>query len=1072
MKISLLKDGYREIKNSFKRFLSILLMSFLGVGFFAGIRATSYDMKATLNQYYNLAKVYDVEVVSTLGLTYEDKKSLEKLEGVKEVHPGFTRDMLIKFNETSYTAKVMTYNPHINKPILDQSVENGGSMPEDSGILSWCLVDKGFVSRTDKRVGDSIELIETEDEDDRVLRVNRFRIIGVIDSPLYMSAERGNNSLGNGKTDFFIYIPPHSVKNDYYTQLYIRAKDSERYETDSSGYNRIVSTLETRIKDIKKDREESRYLSLKTEGEEKIQEAQDKLDREVKDAQAKIDDAKQEIKDADKKIKAAEEDIKEGKKKLSDGKDKLKKEKKDAYKKYDEGKDKLNTAKKELEEKLELLQTDKADLLEKKEKVETGLLELNQGIEQMRAAGMDETMIAEKTAEQKLTLEAAYDQAETGLQKIKEGETKLNEALKEVEEKIDDLPNKKSEIDRKIKDAEKKLNNHQKDIDEGEEKLKNSKEELKEAKEKLSQKENEFIERTADAEEKLDEARDKLNDLKFPKWHVFNRNDNLGYDGLIRDIKSVARLGGLFPLVLFLIAALISLNSMTRMVEEQRVQLGTLKALGYHKVDIAGKYLRYAAFACIIGGVLGMSLGFRLIPSIIWGMYKIYYSIPNDLIILFDWRNGSIGLIMAGFCVLAATVAALMKELTEVPSQLMRPKAPRLGKRVLLERVGLIWKRLSFSQKVTLRNIFRYKKRFLMTIMGVMGCTSLILSGFGLRDSVSYLVIGQYRDVFNFDMMVRLSDEAGSRARNKVREEIERMDSTELLSGVSMTSIKVTGVKEKTYDAQLIVTNDAEDLRKVIQIKDKKTRKPTEFKKNSVYITDKLAELTGVKEGDRIELMDENDKTGSFVVGGVLENYLAHYVYMNPSMYESTFRDYKMNTLILKNKNGFDEGETAAKILEMEHVDAIIFSSTVIDMMSTMMTSLNYVVAVLIIAAALLAFVVLFSLANLNISERQREISTIKVLGFYDKEVWEYLDRETILLTIIGILFGLPGGKYLNALIVKTCEVDYVRFNIELSVFSYLASAVIALLFSFFVNIITYFVLKKVNMIESLKSVE
>lgn len=359
-----------------------------------------------------------------------------------------------------------------------------------------------------------------------------------------------------------------------------------------------------------------------------------------------------------------------------------------------------------------------------------------------------------------------------------------------------------------------------------------------------------------------------------------------------------------------------------------------------------------------------------------------------------------------------------------------------------------------------------------MTIIGVMGCTSLIVSGFGLRDSVSYLVEGQYGDVFNFDMMVRLSDDASSRLRNKIKREISDMESTEYLASVVMTAMKVSGNKEKTYDSQLIVTDNIEELRNVIRIKDWRTRKDENPEEGKVYITDKLAELTGIKVGDRINLSDENDKAATFLVGGILENYLSHYVYMSKAMYETNFQEYKFNTLILKNKEAVIEGEVSAEILEFDYVDAVIQSSTVIDMMSVMMRSLNYVVAVLIIAAALLAFVVLFNLANLNISERKREIATIKVLGFYDKEVWEYLDRETVILTVIGILFGLPGGHYLNALIVKTCEVDFVRFNIDLSVLSYVFSSVIALAFAFFVNIMTYFSLKKVNMIESLKSVE
>ena len=1072
MKISLLKDGYREIKYSFKRFLSILLMSFLGVGFFAGIRSTSYDMKATLDRFYKSANVYDIKVVSTLGLTNEDVKKLEEIDGVKQVVGSFSKDVLLKLDETSYAAKVMSYEPEINKPMLSRAVEDSGLLPESSDSLAWCLVDKTLIERTDKKIGDYLELIETKGEDDKVLKRNRFQIIAVVDSPLYMSEDRGNSSLGSGKTDFFIYIPKAVIDSDYHTELYIKTKYADKYETDSPAYVKTVKKIEDDITAIKSKREKERYNKLKTEGEEKIQEAQDELNKETLKAKKKISDAENEISGAETKIKKADKDIADSKKKIEDAKADLKKEKAKAYAKLDDAKIKLNDGKTKITDSLEELNTKENELLKKKEELEQGFEQLNSSIEQLKAMGMDENTIEAQTEDKRQELQIAKAEIKKGLEEIEEGRKKLAEELNKIEEEEKKLPEKKAKIDKKIEDGNKKILDYQKEIEDGEKELKDSKSELKAAKKKLAEKEKEFIEKTSDAQEKLDDARDELNDLKYPKWHIFDRKDNTGYDGLIRDIKSVAKLGGLFPLILFLIAALISLNSMTRMVEEQRVELGTLKALGYSTFSIAKKYLRYAALASILGGFLGMSLGFRLIPKIIWGMYEISYSIPNELTLLFDWRNGGLGLIISSVCVLLATFAALLKELIEVPSQLMRPKAPKMGKRVLLERLNFIWKRLNFSQKVTLRNIFRYKKRFLMTIIGVIGCTALIVSGFGLRDSVSYLVSGQYGNIFDFDMMVRVSDNANSRIRKTLKENIKSFDSTEYLASVHMSSMKLTGKNDKAYDVQTIVTDDKEELRNVIHTKDKYSHSELSLEDEKIYITDKLAELTGVKAGDKISLVDENDKEVSFMVAEVLENYLSNYVYMTKSVYEKNFQAYKLNTFIIKNHKRFSETEVSSKILELDNVDAVILSSSIIDRMSVMMQSLNYVVAVLIIAAALLAFIVLFNLANLNISERKREIATIKVLGFYDKEVYDYLDRETIILTVIGIALGLPGGHYLNALIVKTCEVDFVRFNINLSVLSFVLSGVIALIFAFLVNIITYFSLKKVNMIESLKSVE
>lgn len=1073
MKWSLLKDGYREIAKSYKRFLSILLMSLLGVGFFAGIRSTSDDMKATLDEYYKQSNVYDIEVMSTLGLTDDDVERIKQIDGVKEVYGGFSRDVLLKFNDTTYAAKALVYDERINVPQLSGKISDHGITPKNTNTLAWCLVDKGVIDKAHKQLGDSMELIETQSSDERVLRVNRFKIIGVVDSPLFISQDRGGNKLGSGKTDFFVYIPKHAVKNDYYTELFITVNGADSYLTDSDAYKKKVAEINDKINEIKEESEKQRYDSLVSEGQEKIDDAQKKLDDKTADAQKKIDDAKQEIKDADKKIKDAEDDIESAEIKLNDAKQEIKAQEKDAYKKINDAREKIKKGKDKILEAQDHLHSKDDEFKESQESIDNALAQLDEMEEQLRASGMDEATIKEQTMEQRAELATSQQKLNAGVIQINEGLKSLKTEWNNLIEKEKALDKKKIEADDKIADAKKKVKENSKKVEDGKNEIKEHKQELKDAKKKLKDKETEFVEKTNEAKEKLEDARQKLDDLKYPKWHIFDRTDNVGYNGLIRDTKSVERLGGLFPLILFVIAALISLNSMTRMVEEQRVQLGTLKALGYSKFSIARKYIRYASYASVIGGIAGMSIGFKLIPGIIWRMYELDYSLPNKFIVFFDFKNGSIGLLLSVFCVLTATVVALLAELKEVPAQLMRPKAPKVGKRVLLEKIDFIWKKLSFNQKVTVRNIFRYKKRFLMTIIGVMGCTALILSGFGLRDSVSNIVTGQYSDVFNFDMMVRLSENAGSISKNKVIKQIKNLPITKDMAAVNMSSVNVRGTG-KFIDAQMIVAEDMEDLHKVIYIKDKYSHKEAVINKKDVYLTDKLAELVGAKVGSQVLLSDENDKTFTATVGGILENYLSHYVYIPKEVYEKELQGFKINTIMLNYNpdSRLSEEDMSAKIIDMDDVDAVILSSSARERMNVMIGSLNYVVAVLIIAAALLAFVVLFNLVNLNISERIRELATIKVLGFYDREVYDYLDRETVFLTIIGILLGMPGGYFLNALIVKTCEVDIIRFNRQLRPMSFVLSGVIALGFALCVNVITFFSLKKVNMVESLKSVE
>ena len=512
---------------------------------------------------------------------------------------------------------------------------------------------------------------------------------------------------------------------------------------------------------------------------------------------------------------------------------------------------------------------------------------------------------------------------------------------------------------------------------------------------------------------------------------------------------------------------------MTRMVEEQRTQIGTLKALGYSKIQIASKYIIYASLASIIGGILGMCVGFVLLPKIIWMMYEMMYQI-GDISLSFNWTYGALGLGLIYICIVGATIYSLFRELKETPATLMRPKAPKLGKRVLLERITFIWKRLSFSRKVTIRNIFRYKKRFLMTIIGIFGCTSLILAGFGLKDSISSIMPSQYEKVFNYDMQISLKSGLDE---NQFQELVNKLDQKEQITKIvktyMATSTAVNGELEE--DVQIIVPEEKESLEGIINLKDVKTKETITLNDNEICLTDKAAELLKVKVGDTIKLKESNGNEKEVKISNIVENYISHYVYMSKELYQTLYeKDYESNVLLTKNTDLSEEQEEklATDIMQENEVSSISLTSTAITMMDDTMKSLNYVVVVLIVSAGLLAIVVLYNLANVNISERIRELATIKVLGFYDREVYDYVTRETVLLTLIGIAIGLVGGYFLNYFIIGTCEINMLRFSKIISPLSYVYSILITIGFTLIVNIATYFALKKIDMIESLKSVE
>ena len=595
---------------------------------------------------------------------------------------------------------------------------------------------------------------------------------------------------------------------------------------------------------------------------------------------------------------------------------------------------------------------------------------------------------------------------------------------------------------------------------------------MQEAEAELEKQKQDVNKQLEEAESKIIDAKAEISEIENPEWYILDRYSNTGYSSFVQDKDSIKNIGEVFPIVFFLVAVLISLTSMTRMVEEQRMQIGTLKALGYNKFQIASKYVLYSSLACIIGGLLGMNVGFILIPSLIWRMYEVMYQVPQFLI-SFNWEYGGAGLIIISACIIGATIYSTVKELREQPAILMRPKSPKLGKRVLLERINIIWKRLSFSRKVTIRNIFRYKKRFMMTIIGILGCTSLILAGFGLKDSIGSLMPNQYGKIFKYDFQINLKEGLNDDQKVEYMNNLnENEDIEEAIETLILTKTAINGENEE--DVQIIIPKDQNELDKMISLISIYDDNKIELQKGQICITDKLAQILGVKKGDTITLKDD-DQEKQIVVSDVTENYVYHYAYMTLETYQDLYGDkYETNAILTKNKEKTEEEEDklATEIMNENEVASLTRNSNVEDVMNTTMESLNYVVVVLIVSAGLLAFAVLYNLSNVNISERIRELATIKVLGFYDKEVYSYVTRETILLTIIGIFLGLIGGYFLNYFIIGTCEIDMLRFSKIIHPISYLYAILITVAFTIIVNIFTYFSLKKIDMIESLKSVE
>ena len=1070
MKNALLKDAFLEIKNTYKKFLSILLMAFLGVGFFAGIRATSPDMKETIDNYYNNSSVYDIKVLSTLGLTENDINALKNIEGVNKdaVYGTYSQDVLINLGETEEVTKIHAINDNINKIELLE-----GNIPTSN---NECLVESSFIEFTNKKIGDYIEL----NDENNVFKEDTLKIVGTVNSPLYISRDRGTSSLGSGKVNYYMYTLEDNFDLDIYTEIYLKTNDTEGILTGSNKYENIIKEVKDNIENIKEERENARYNELIDEANSKIIDAE----KELEEQKAK---ALEEFANADKEIADAQEKLDSGENTLKTNRNKANREFADAETKLNQGQAELNNKKKEFEAQKVNAENDIANakklLEEQKTNLQNTTLLLNSSKTQLENVNnllkdtsnlTQEEIIDLQT--QKATLEVTITKCEEGILQlnnaikqietgISEGETKLKEGVAQLEQAQNEINKNKSELEKTKSQTYAKLNLAEKEIENGRNELQTNIDKLNEEKEKYNKE-------IKEAEDKIIDAKREVSEIEKGKWYILDRESNSCYSGFMQDTDSIANIGRVFPVVFFVIATLISLTSMTRMVEEQRTEIGTLKALGYTNFQIISKYVLYAGVATIIGGILGMCVGFMFLPKIIWMMYSMMYVIP-DFVIEFNFQFATIGLGVAFLCIVGSTIYACIQDLKQVPAALMRPRAPKNGKRVLLERINFIWKRLNFTQKVTVRNIFRYKKRVLMTIIGIMGCTALILAGFGLKDSISKILVYQYEKVFNYSQMVSLKGGLSAEDVDNLVDELNAKDEMNEVVNVNYQSGSLAKDDSKE-EVQVIVPESKEELKKVINFIDTETGDILTLDDETIFVTEKLARLLNVKVGDVVNFEDSNSKQFELKIGGIVDNYVYHYVYMSKSLFENLGETYETNVLLVNTIELDEKSENtlAKEIVNDSRTTSITLTSTMMTIMDDTLSSLNYVVWILIVSSGLLAFVVLYNLSNVNISERIRELATIKVLGFYDKEVYDYLNRETTILTVIGIALGLVAGYFLTFFIIGTCEINMLKFSKEVAPISYLYAVLITLLFTFIVNIATYFALKKIDMIESLKSVE
>lgn len=1083
MKKALNKDILRDILKSKGRYFSIMLIVALGVAFFSGIKVSPKVMRNTVDDYYDEYNFMDVEIISTLGLTEDDVKAIKKLDTVEGVFPTYSMDVITNVKDQDRVLKVHALPTENlskdNKDYINRVKLIKGRLPKNSGE---CVVLKPKYDHLNLKIGKTLNIKSgTEDKLSENLKKDNYKIVGLVETPYYLSYEFGNSSIGSGSVDGIMLVPQNDFKTEAYTEMYITAKGAKEQTSFYQDYKDTVKKTEDQIDKITDERIEHRYNEV-------VGEATDELNK----AKKEYNDKKKETED---KINKAEKELKDGKQKIKDGKQELKTKKaetkkqiKDGFKKLDSAEAKLKSGRKQYEAAKKEFESQKQRANSQISSAESQLAPLKSNIDSLKSniSGLESQLSNPNISEEEkatLTrtilkyrenLSALERQYNTGYAKIqsiknqiKSGERKLARTKAELDRNQKKIKTERSKLYTMEEKAQKEFKKAEEELVKNEKKLVDSEKELEKAK-------NEAKDEFKKAEKDLKEAEDEIKKIEKPEWYVLNRDKQYSaaeYGGCADSIDALA---GIFPVFFVLVAALVALTTMTRMVDEQRINIGTLKGLGYTPGMIAKKYIVYAMSASAIGSIIGLIVGYTVFPTIIYNAYAIMYTVPK-VELRTDLFITVLSIATSIFVTTFAAFAACRRELIEDPAILMRPKAPKNGKRILLERIGFVWNRIGFIWKVTLRNIFRYKKRFLMTVLGISGCTALILTGFGVRDSIQMIVDVQFGELNKYSMTASYDSDEKTEDVEYLKSLISNEKGVKEIGMFHNQNAKVM-INNKEKEVTVVIPENKNTFKDFIELRERKSHTPIKLDNKGIVISEKAARNLDAKVGDKVKILNENDVSAEAVISGITENYVNHYIYMTNDYYKELFnRNADSNRIygVLDDSITIDqEDKMASKIIDSTCANGTVFTTGIKDGFSDTIKSLNYVVLLMIVSAGALAFVVLYNLSNVNISERIREIATIKVLGFYDKEVSAYIYRENVILTLIGAVVGLGLGVILHQFIMITVEVENMMFGRLINPLSYAAAFILTIVMGTIVNLVMNKKLKKVEMVESLKSVD
>ena len=1112
------KDFYMEIRKSLGRFLSILFIVALGVAFFSGIRASEPSMRITGDRYFDQEELMDIQALSTFGITDDDIDAIEAVEGVERVEGAYSADMLCETKKKQYVFHVMSLPENMNHVTVSE-----GRLPKKIGE---CLVDDDM----GYKVGDTITLKSgTDDPISDTLKQEKYKVVGIGNSPCYISFGRGSTTIGSGSVSGFLFVPAKTFALDVFTEAYVQVEGAENLIAYTEEYDKKIETVLDRIEEITGERGRIRKQEIVDDAQAEIDDAKAELEEGKLKAQEELDDAKAQIDDGEAKLTEAKQQIADGKSQISSAKTTLNSkddELTEAKTKYSSGLKKWQEGTEAYEAGLAQFEAAKPEALEEIAKGEAGLEAYRKQLDEAKKGAQGKLKELEGQLAYIMSLEpgpededyeelhqkweeqygASIEQLETGISEVNKELETLETQEQDYQSKLTALNNSKAELaakEQQLADTKAGLDSSKQQlsdaysqiesgkgqlasgwaqIDEKEQELASGEAEIAESETTLEDAKVEYEEGKKEAEEeitdgeaKIADAEEELAEIEDPKWYVYDRSNLPEHDGYGENADRMRAIGKVFPVIFFLVAALISLTSMTRMVEEQRTQIGTMKAIGYSKWAIVSKYLSYALLATAGGSIIGVLIGEKVLPFIIIYAYGIMYQHIPEILVPYDWAYAIEASIAAVACTMFATVFSCYRELGEQPAALMRPPAPKIGKRVLLEYVGVIWKRLNFTWKSTIRNLIRYKKGSFMPIFGIGGRMALMLVGYGIRDSVFEIADIQYTEIQTYDGNLILKENLSEDEHQELTDSLEQNQDIARFMDAYMKNLVLTkdGHERETY---VMVLGQPKDSEKYVHFHDRKTKEAYELSDDGAIISEKTAKLLNAKVGDTISIKDENEGNKEIVIQNICENYMGHYLYMTPKYYEKVYGEKpEYNTVLFSVQDSYTRQqmeEAGEKILARDEVLSLSYMKDIEKRLNDMLKSLNLVIIVLIVSAGMLAFVVLYNLNTINIAERKRELATLRVLGFYNPEVAAYVYRENILLTLIGTIVGAGLGKILHLFIIETVEVPAAMFGRIINLPSYIYSFLFTILFSMIVNGVMYFKLRKIDMVESLKSIE